>query len=269
MKHSLIFLSSLLALAACKPQSGPMQQLFSNESSTALQVQALHYNRSELPYSFTIRGDYPTSGPTLLVRSVREWISESLGGTYQGELSDTTALCTYYAEQYMRSQDQEDADFRNYLLEDSIECVEEYEFNLAWQNDSLVTFTLSTYEYSGGAHGGSYVAGATFRKSDGRRFGWDMMHSEEVDLNSILKEGLKQYFQITTDEELEQVLMLSDYHSLDYLPKPATDPWLDQDGVHLLYQQYEIAPYAEGMPQFSIPLDKAQPLLTATIQKCL
>lgn len=260
-------LLGIVALAACQPQNGQVQQLFSGKETQEVQVRQINFRHSETPYNFAVRGDYPVDGPTLLLRNVREWISESLGGTYAGELTDTTALCTHYAEAYLKAQEQEDSDFRAYLLEDSIECEQEYEFHLAWQNDSLVTFTLTTYQYSGGAHGGAYVGGATFRKSDGRRFGWDMLC--QLPDNDVIKQGLKQFFQISTDEDLEQNLMLSDYHSMEYLPKPQTTPWLEQDGVHLIYQQYEIACYAAGMPQFTIPMDKAKDMLTATIQQCL
>ena len=45
------------------------------------------------------------------------------------------------------------------------------------------------------------------------------------------------------------------------IPLPKNPPYFTQDGLTFVYQQYEIAPYAAGMPTFSIPYDVAKGLL--------
>ena len=37
------------------------------------------------------------------------------------------------------------------------------------------------------------------------------------------------------------------------IPIPAHAPYLAADGVHFIYQQYEIGPYAIGMVSFTVP----------------
>ena len=46
------------------------------------------------------------------------------------------------------------------------------------------------------------------------------------------------------------------------LPLPITDPWITSNGVEFIYQQYEIAAYACGMPNVTLPLDALKELLT-------
>ena len=53
------------------------------------------------------------------------------------------------------------------------------------------------------------------------------------------------------------------------LPLPATDPWLTKKGVSFIYQQYEIAPYAAGMPSFVLAYDDIRPYLTEDAAKML
>lgn len=212
-------------------------------------------------YSFV--ADYPIGGNPLLVNSIREWISESLGGTYSGNLADTTSLFNHYAKENLSEDDGTDIDSDD---EFSFEGVNESEFTIIWQNDKLVTYQMKEYWYGGGAHGGTFISGFTFRKSDGRLFGSDMFKVKAI-LQDELREGLKTYFGATTDEELEKELFLSNYESVSNLPMPKADPWIDKEGVHLVYGEYEIAPYAAGLPEIVIPLNKAKKYLTATVLK--
>lgn len=154
--------------------------------------------------------------------------------------------------------------FLNHL---SIELVE--------QTEERLTF-LEHYEvYTGGAHGGYMVSGATFRRSDGKRFGWEMFdHEKRAELVELMKKGLMAYFnqeaeeKIYTDSALFDHLILFDNpetpdNELEFgLPLPATEPWISNNGVEFIYQQYEIAAYACGMPCVTLPFDALKDILT-------
>lgn len=135
-----------------------------------------------------------------------------------------------------------------------------------YETDRTVTFTASSYSYMGGAHGMGTNIGKTFRKSDGRRFCVEMMCNVNTDeFRNMIKERLRTYFKengenVTTDDELAEMLITES--GLDFLPLPQYDPYLTKDGVKFVYQQYEIAPYAAGLPSFTIPYDKVWPYLT-------
>lgn len=262
MKRIYFILGLVLFLASCQFLTNK-----ADKSTTELKTDSIAYKKTNRPFNYSFTADYPVGGNPALVRNIREWISESLGGTYEGELADTSALFAFYADKYLKeSTENEDNDFIGYLLEDSIECEQSYEFKLTWENDSLVTYTMSNYFYGGGAHGGYIVLGATFRKSDGRRFGWEMIRSD-ADLNEDLKNGLKKYFEVTTDDELmEQLILMDNWHDASSLPKPTTEPWIDGDGLHMIYQQYEICSYAQGMPTIDFSMERTKEVVTQTVK---
>ena len=265
MKKFYFTLGLILLLTSCGYWSNK-----ENTSTTELKTDSITYKKATPPFNYSVTADFPVNGNAALVRNIREWISESLGGTYQGELADTNALFSYYAEKYLNEQtENEDNDFIQYMLEDSIECEQSYTFNLTWENDSLVTYTMSNYYYGGGAHGGYILLGATFRKADGRHIGWDMIR-KDTDLNEDLKKGLKKYFEVTTDEELMEQLMLADnWRDASSLPLPTTEPWIDGDGLHMIYQQYEICSYAQGMPSVDLSMERTKEVVTQTVKEGL
>ena len=53
------------------------------------------------------------------------------------------------------------------------------------------------------------------------------------------------------------------------IPLPNTPPALTDKGISIIYQQYEIAPYAAGLPSFYIPYDKAADILTPAAKELI
>lgn len=64
-----------------------------------------------------------------------------------------------------------------------------------------------------------------------------------------------------TDEELCEMLLLDisgspvTVQQLDSFPLPSTPPYFTRKGVTFVYQAYEIAPYAAGIPTFTVDFD--------------
>lgn len=239
----------------------------STASATALPAADLRATRTQGGVTYTLLADYPMGGNALLLRSVREWMNECLGGSYAGSLADTTALADHYVQRALAAA-KEGGGTDEELAASHWE--EESEFRRVYEDDSLITYAHKLYLYMGGAHGSSAYVGMTFRKSDGHRFGWNMMMHKGPMLNDVLKAGLKAYFKVTTDAELnDQLLLAETWRDASALPQPNTEPWLEGDGLHFIYQQYEIAPYAAGMPAVVVPLDEARKLLNTTVLPCL
>ena len=58
------------------------------------------------------------------------------------------------------------------------------------------------------------------------------------------------------------MLILDDEEGVDDIPLPEAAPLFTKDGVKLTYGQYEIAPYAAGMPSFVAPYAEIAPYLS-------
>ena len=78
---------------------------------------------------------------------------------------------------------------------------------------------------------------------------------------------LKAYFDAKSDNDLKS--KLQGVKSVSSLPLPSTPPFMTEKGYVLIYQQYEIAPYAMGMPGDTIPYNVLKPCLTPEAQKLI
>ena len=288
MKKVFCFLTLLAALAACGPKSDQPAALATesaNASSgdtlavfTVVRHAADSFSTSAVNVAFPV----PNKKQVQLVAAVNEWISEQLGGTYgdsiEGDyaklLADTAAIADYYFKAVKDNNEKQwkelSADMpKEYLSEmqlfDSV-SIEKLAEGMDW-----VTFQKVNDVFQGGAHGSHLVFGQTFRKSDGRRIGWDIIRqSPESDLQELMRKGILEYMrgdnsQLTEEEAMDMLDESAKY----YLPMPQCPPIFTNEGILFLYNQYEIAPYALGLPQFVLTWEKVMPYLNVTAKRMI
>lgn len=190
-----------------------------------------------------------------------EWLDELLGGYYSGDAGDLDALVAFYGKSI--------TDTLQARLREMPGTPKEYEATAekTYETEQFVTYNLSTYFGIGGAHPTSGEYGVTFRKNDGRRITWDIIRNDQlVAFNDLLCEELEGYFNVKSSAQLEKLLATDRVFDL---PLPKTPPYFTEEGVVFVYQQYEIAAYACGMPGSTIPYDRIKPLLTEWAKKML
>ena len=206
---------------------------------------------------------------------------ERLFEPYEGDPGDNAAIVDYYrrkAIEVLDSNAAQDHEERvSYIMEDEDLTDEqkkviiadtprwEYDFNLGkqYETDRYVVFNSSDYIYLGGAHGGVIGQGSpTFDKKDGHRVTQFLRDDALAPMQSLMAAGLVEYF--SDDEGTVNAENLRDYLFLedDTIPFPAWTPHPTEDGLCFVYQQYEIAAYAMGMPSFVIPYEALKPYLT-------
>lgn len=218
---------------------------------------------------FTLYIDYPTSGGEALKQSIREYISEQLGGTYEGSLADSTALRQHYTEQYRDSLRRVAAAT---AADSSIMPVfMNIEISACAETDKFITYSCTKnwdYHWLHGFYSSDYQ---TFRKSDGRRFGWEMFREKDSPrLNALLRDSLKAALEAESDSALQAIV--SEAYTTDsvlMVPLPAMKPAFTTDGLLFVYQLYEIVPYAYGAPEVLISYDKLRDLLTVPARQLL
>ncbi len=131
-------------------------------------------------------------------------------------------------------------------------------------------YLSENYEYLGGAHGGISGAGyLTYGKTDGSRITGFIDSSKAGEMQDILRAGIVRYFadagQEITEDEVVEYLFVED----GIIPLPSLEPYPSEDGLVFIYQQYEIAPYAMGMPQFTVSFQDLKPYLTEEAREAL
>lgn len=270
MKQKLLLFAALAFIAsaffACGNEPIKKDSAFVTESMT----DSVESQIGGLSYWSAITMDFPTKGNPQLVRSIREWMAE------QAESSDSVdfASATDFMKDFNRSNEiifkktfGEDIIGDGDVPEDlSINFSRSMEFEKIFENDHFVTYLSKEDIYLGGAHGSYFVKGVTFRKSDGRRFGYDMLKGSSRDsIAALVTKNLERYFGASNFEELKENLMLDEYVS--QVPLPNNPPFLKGDTLMFVYQQYEIAAYAYGLPEAAIPLKDLKGLLSPSFVK--
>lgn len=218
---------------------------------------------------FTLSIAYPTSGGEALKQSIREYISEQLGGTYEGSLADSTALRQHYTQQYRDSLRRVAAAT---AADSSIMPVfMNIEISACAETDKFITYSCTKswdYHWLHGFNSSDYQ---TFRKSDGRRFGWEMFREKDPShLNALLRDSLKAALEAESDSALQAIV--SEAYTTDsvlMVPLPAMKPAFMGDGLLFVYQIYEIAPYVYGAPTVLISYDELRELLTVPARQLI
>lgn len=142
--------------------------------------------------------------------------------------------------------------------------------NVAFDTDNFIVFHDECYFYMGGAHGG--VAGngyMTFDKRTGALFTDFLKPGAVQDLQPLIIEGIQSYYASCGEPLGEQELRDCLFLDGDLIPLPSDLPGPAADGLHFVYQQYEIACYADGMVSFTIPYDRIEPYLTPAAKQLL
>lgn len=186
--------------------------------------------------------DFPT-GNDKLSQTIIKWMASALGVQVK-VYKDADELVNAYAD--------------NVKTGEMPDTKDDLSINKVYETNKLVSYEVSGYEYSGGAHGMPYRYGVTFRKSDCKEMG-KLLVKANAKLNLLLRKGLKKHFEAKNDAELRECLFDT---NLNKLERPNNSPWVIKEGIIFQYGAYEIAAYAYGMPEAVIPVSQILPYLT-------
>lgn len=236
--------------------------------------------------------DYPTE-PNEFSKNIRTILNEELANlylgnmngdqiekqeSYKGDLANGNLVIEKYCKDnfaYLKSQmkDLKDADPRA-----DANMSYDIRLNKEAETDSYVTYHCFSYVYLAGAHGSTFERSFNIVKATGKKLSQVVDTARVKDLQPILRKGVLSYLnqQSGNESQTENEEQITDAQLNDYLfiengiiPLPSSSPYLAKDGVHFIYQQYEIGPYAMGLVSFTVPLEKIKPYLTAEALKLL
>lgn len=212
---------------------------------------------------------YPT-GNALVDDSVRAWIADRLAYSYEDnstsaftitpELQSNVPAMVKLACDSILSSSRRDFDSMKGF---GINYTFDYTIDTVYTAPSYITYCFNSYCYLGGAHGGTMFQPATFSKADGTMLTWDntiKRDDEQAVIALIKRELANQFFTPESGWTMDEGLLVSP----DSIKLPVTPPLFDDEGLVVTYQQYEISPYAVGMPSCVLPLDSIAGDLTPT-----
>lgn len=129
---------------------------------------------------------------------------------------------------------------------------------ILFQNDSLLSYAVEYSDYEGGAHGSYRIT---------------YVNIDLNDLTTLSEEDLfvPDYFKPLTEKIVHQLmkkyaagepdsLLMRGFFTLEDI-MPNNNFWLDGEGIHYSYNQYEIAPYSMGVINVTIPYSELTDIL--------
>ena len=169
-------------------------------------------------------------------------------------LSDVTKKTSL--EAVLEDFDAEFIDFKKQYPEASHPAWELHiETEKAYQSEEVITLSINTYEFKGGAHGNDKIKFLNLNANTGEVY----KLNDIIDSSDGFKTLAKDHFleSIDADKENNQI---EDY----FFGKPFQLPeniGFSEDGLVFLYNVYEVASYDQGYTEFVIPFDAVDPYL--------
>ena len=219
-----------------------------------------------VPISSSVKVDFPVSGPSALVNALKAALSERYeipvsdikdGKTFANKLANKNVA--QLKKQFTEDFD-EDSNIPELYINDKV--------TMSYETDKLLTIVYGGDVFYGGAHGDYFGCGITYRKSDGKAFGtYDILDEDAWEqIQDKVAASLREYFQVDSNSELADELMgdgiICNGNDF-YIPMPEAIPFVNNGELIFAYGTYEIAPFAAGMPEVSIPLKDIQQYLKA------
>lgn len=189
----------------------------------------------------------------LLVDSIREFINQFVYTTDSiGILAaNPDSLFNHLTGNWHNAMDNYEGPCQGWTISRKIESL--------LNNAGLFSLSALDFNYMGGAHPNTQILLKTF----------DLITGKPVDIRLIINNYQQEPFLKKVEMSFRQAHELSDTASWSYhgfwfddgfrLPQNMA---LTPDGLYLLYNQYEVAPYAVGTTELLIPVDEFIPFLT-------
>jgi len=150
--------------------------------------------------------------------------------------------------------------YEEFLLEEpgySQAWATEVQGEVLFESPQLATVELAGYSYTGGAHPNSYVDLITFDLSTGAVLQLSDIISDKAALLPLAERYFREARQLDSGSSLNDQGFFWDGEFV--LPQSVG---LVQDGLRMYYNSYEVAPYAAGPTEFTIPYEDLKPILT-------
>lgn len=218
-----------------------------------IKVKKTSYSRRGEYFEFDIDVDYPVSGPKDQLEAIQRIIADRLGVKTNKALSlDDDPLAKVFKTWY--DSNKNDINGMQEIceeMEQEMKLTETESLTLIDQTEDYITYELTGYYFSGGAHGIPYDFYFTMNKHTGKLMEWDDYFTKESQqklVRIIQQEIVSQYFD-GDGSDFEGGL-------------PDSSPALTLNGMVFFYGAYEACSFAGGLPCCTIPYRKLKAYMT-------
>lgn len=273
-----------------------------NKDTLAVDSFGYAYANSDSTIQCTIYVDYP-QGDDSLSQAVKAFIGEQLCSMYvpysygsddniedkdnfvpihkeypryQGSVLKGQKMIDYYGKGSVKFLKETMKDLKSHPGDDDdddkISLCCNVEVRKITETPTYITYAMNTYTEMGGPHGSYTYYAMNISKLTNKPIEKCIDSTQTKAMQGILKKGIEQCYK----ENGETDFKISDIYSyLDptggkkgnqLIPLPASTPYIDKDSLCFTYQQYEIAPYSDGIISFNVALKDVLPYLRKEVK---
>ena len=263
-----IFALAFLTLFSCKNKNAGKSTRIEYDSVTVKkQIPLLEKNDTTLPYSdVEIRFTYPKAfkNAEALARLQQIFVGTFFSDRKYDALSPKEATDKYlenYTAEYKELSNDYYADKQN-IKGSEVPQWYWYQLNIKntiqFQNDSLLSYAVEYSDYTGGAHGSFRVTYVNVDLNDLVTLSEEdlFIPNYKKQLTDALLSELTEKYNVTSPDSLVQ----QGFFTIEDIA-PNNNFWMNKEGIHYAFNQYEVAPYAMGVIEVTIPYSKLKDIL--------
>ena len=133
---------------------------------------------------------------------------------------------------------------------------------VTFENKNTLTIALDSYLFTGGAHGYSSGRFLNFDKTKGNELEvWQLFKNKE-DFTQFAEAKFREQENIPEEKSINYTGFMFERDSF-HLPE---NIGLTKNGIQLLYNQYEVAPFADGPIELILPYDESAKYLRGKLK---
>ncbi len=129
--------------------------------------------------------------------------------------------------------------------------------NISYEDTTHLTIEVSSYIFTGGAHGYNAHIFLNFDKKKGKEIeAWELFKNK-ADFQQFAEQKFREKEAIPSDKSINYTGLMFEKDSF-YLPE---NIGFTEEGIQLLYNPYEVASYANGPIVLTLPFKEVRPYL--------
>ncbi len=117
---------------------------------------------------------------------------------------------------------------------------------VVYNSENVITIAIDSYTFTGGAHGNSVITLLNFNPKTGALYSFDDIFNNPTKVAELAETYLEKELNISKNQNTD------DYFFDEFFKMPENIGFSDE-GIIFLYNTYEIAAYAQGVTEFTIP----------------
>ena len=157
---------------------------------------------------------------------------------------------------FFNDSQQQAKDYYEGLPEIENKFVANVDFDIKKNSDDILSIIIKYYKYAGGAHGEYENVAYNIDIKNGKFISLKDLFKEEIDYKSIINEEIR--------SQIEDLIKSNEENKGVYEFKSISDNqkfYIQDDNLVIYFDLYEIAPYAAGIPEFMININKIDHIL--------